>query len=67
MLIDNLARFCGNCVRKKWSAIYHWSNAGKCTWYEFAQEIKTQGIALGLLPRVNLFTAYYIRTICFYR
>ncbi|QHS15587.1 sugar nucleotide-binding protein [Shewanella sp. Arc9-LZ] len=39
------------CSQKQWSAIYHWSNTGKCTWYEFAQEIKTQGIALGLLPQ----------------
>ncbi|WP_157822789.1 dTDP-4-dehydrorhamnose reductase [Shewanella sp. ALD9] len=51
-MVDDFALFLWKlCSQKQWSAIYHWSNAGKCTWYEFAQEIKTQGIALGLLPQ----------------
>lgn len=49
-MVDDLAHFLWQlCSQPKWSAIYHWSDAGTCTWYEFAQEIKTQGIALGLL------------------
>tara|TARA_R100001509_G_scaffold155542_1_gene118097 strand:- start:1215 stop:2096 length:882 start_codon:yes stop_codon:yes gene_type:complete len=42
-----------------WSAIaravpggvYHWSDAGVCSWYDFAQAIAEEGHALGLLPR----------------
>jgi dTDP-4-dehydrorhamnose reductase len=49
-MVDDLARFLWKlCLQKQWSAIYHWSDAGICTWYEFAQAIKTQAIALGLL------------------
>jgi dTDP-4-dehydrorhamnose reductase len=31
--------------------IYHWTDKGSCSWYEFASAIYTQGRALGLLER----------------
>jgi len=31
--------------------IYHWSDAGICSWYEFAQAICEEGCAVGLLSR----------------
>ena len=50
-MVDDLAHFLWKlCLQKQWSAIYHWSDAGKCTWYEFAQEIQSQALALGLIP-----------------
>jgi dTDP-4-dehydrorhamnose reductase len=49
-MVDDLARFLWKlCSQKQWSAVYHWSDAGIFTWYDFAQAIETQGIALGLL------------------
>lgn len=32
--------------------IYHWSDAGVCSWYDFAVAIAEEGRALGLLPGV---------------
>ncbi|GGQ22176.1 dTDP-4-dehydrorhamnose reductase [Shewanella litoralis] len=50
-MVDGLAHFLWKlCLQKQWSAIYHWSDAGMCTWYEFAQEIQSQAVALGLIP-----------------
>lgn len=34
------------------SGIYHWSDAGVCSWYDFAVAIAEEAFALGLLPRV---------------
>ena len=31
--------------------IYHWSDAGVCSWYDFAVAIQEEALALGLLPR----------------
>jgi dTDP-4-dehydrorhamnose reductase len=31
--------------------IYHWTDAGRCSWYEFAREIQAQALDLGLLDR----------------
>ena len=31
--------------------IYHWTDAGQCSWYEFASEIQSQAFAMGLLQR----------------
>ena len=30
---------------------YHWSDAGVCSWYDFATAICEEGLALGLLSR----------------
>ena len=30
--------------------IYHWSDAGVCSWYDFAVAIQEEALALGLLP-----------------
>lgn len=31
--------------------IYHWSDAGVCSWYDFAVAVAEEGLALGLLAR----------------
>jgi dTDP-4-dehydrorhamnose reductase len=31
--------------------LYHWSDAGEISWYDFAVEIQRQALALGLLTR----------------
>lgn len=31
--------------------VYHWTDAGRCSWHEFATEIQAQALALGLLDR----------------
>jgi len=35
--------------RAQFSGVYHWSDAGVCSWYDFAQAIGEEGEALGLL------------------
>ncbi|MGX9463433.1 dTDP-4-dehydrorhamnose reductase [Shewanella sp. A14] len=53
-MVDDLARFLWKlCSQTQWSAIYHWSDSGTCTWYEFAQEIQAQGMTLGLLSQAS--------------
>ena len=32
--------------------IYHWTDAGVCSWYDFAVAIAEEGVALGLLSRL---------------
>jgi dTDP-4-dehydrorhamnose reductase len=36
--------------RPRLGGIYHWSDAGVCSWYDFAVAIYEEGSALGLLP-----------------
>ena len=36
--------------RPRLDGIYHWSDAGVCSWYDFAVAIYEEGSALGLLP-----------------
>jgi dTDP-4-dehydrorhamnose reductase len=31
--------------------VYHWTDAGSCSWYDFASAIYTQGRELGLIER----------------
>lgn len=31
--------------------IYHWADSGQCSWYEFAVEIQSQALHLGLITR----------------
>jgi dTDP-4-dehydrorhamnose reductase len=37
--------------RPQLRGIYHWSDAGVCSWYDFAVAIGEEGVALGLLER----------------
>lgn len=36
---------------REFHGIYHWSDAGECTWHEFAVAIQEEAISLGLLDR----------------
>lgn len=47
MLSKVLWRFVG---RPEVSGIYHWTDAGVATWYDFAVAIAEEGVGLGLLP-----------------
>lgn len=38
-------------ARPQLSGIYHWSDAGVCSWYDFAVAISEEALALGLLSR----------------
>lgn len=38
-------------ARPQLNGIYHWSDAGVCSWYDFAVAIGEEACALGLLPR----------------
>ena len=38
-------------ARPELGGIYHWSDAGVCSWYDFATAICEEGLALGLLSR----------------
>jgi dTDP-4-dehydrorhamnose reductase len=31
--------------------VYHWSDAGVCSWYDFAVAIQEEALAIGLIPR----------------
>lgn len=37
--------------RPRLQGIYHWSDAGVCSWYDFAVAIAEEALAVGLLPR----------------
>ncbi|WP_439106574.1 dTDP-4-dehydrorhamnose reductase [Congregibacter sp.] len=38
------------------TGIYHWSDAGVCSWYDFAQAIGEEAIAMGLLQKMAVVT-----------
>ncbi len=38
------------CSRPQLSGVYHWSDAGIASWYDFAYAIMEEGVAAGLLP-----------------
>lgn len=44
-----LAQALWDCVKKDLHGIYHWSDAGVASWYDFAVAIQEEGLALGLL------------------
>tara|TARA_B100001540_G_scaffold301030_1_gene307058 strand:+ start:2259 stop:3140 length:882 start_codon:yes stop_codon:yes gene_type:complete len=49
---QGLARACWAAAqRPQLSGIYHWSDAGVCSWYDFAVAICEEGLARGLLSR----------------
>lgn len=37
--------------RPQLQGVYHWTDAGVCSWYDFAQAIAEEGVRAGLLPR----------------
>ncbi|WP_445947006.1 SDR family oxidoreductase, partial [Shewanella sp.] len=39
------------CQMKTLSSIYHWSDMGVCSWFEFAVEIQRQALTLGILKQ----------------
>jgi dTDP-4-dehydrorhamnose reductase len=41
----------GFAERPEAHGIYHWTDGGRCSWHEFACEIQTRAVALGLLDR----------------
>ena len=46
-----LARACWSLVQRDISGVYHWSDAGSASWYDFAVAIGTQGAAQGLIEK----------------
>ena len=40
--------------RDEMQGIYHWSDAGVCSWYDFAVAIAEEAVDMGLLPRQPL-------------
>ena len=49
--VANLARVLWGFAQSPTSGIYHWSDAGRTTWHQFAQAIAEDGLALGLLAQ----------------
>ncbi len=47
-LADALWAFAGQPALR---GIYHWSDAGVCSWYDFAVAVAEEGLARGLLPK----------------
>jgi len=46
-----LAHLCWTAVANKVQGLYHWSDAGVASWYDFAEAIQAEGLALGLLTK----------------
>lgn len=44
----------GFAQRPNCSGVYHWTDAGVCSWYDFAVAIAEEGVANGLLDRLPL-------------
>ena len=50
--VDDLGHFIWKlCFQKQWQAIYHWSDSGICTWYQFAEAIQYHALSLGLIKQ----------------
>lgn len=47
----SFARFIAGALSGDRSGIYHWSDAGTASWYDFAVAIQEEAIALGLLDK----------------
>jgi dTDP-4-dehydrorhamnose reductase len=46
-----LAQAVWACVQKKIHGIYHWTDAGVASWYDFSVAIQEEGLAAGLLEK----------------
>ena len=46
-----LAQAVWACVQKKIYGIYHWTDAGVASWYDFSVAIQEEGLAAGLLEK----------------
>ncbi len=47
-----LAQACSYAAQNKITGIHHWTDQGVASWYDFAQAIQAQAIALGMLEKV---------------
>ena len=47
----SLAHVCWKIIESKLAGIFHWSDAGVASWYDFACNIQTLGLQKGLLHR----------------
>ncbi len=48
---EPLALTCWNALQNELSGIFHWSDAGVASWYDFAVAIQEEGLHAGLLER----------------
>jgi dTDP-4-dehydrorhamnose reductase len=48
---NSLAQAVWQAIDKNITGIYHWSDAGVASWYDFAYAIMEEGVALGLLDK----------------
>ena len=48
---NSLARAIWKAIQLDTTGIYHWSDAGVASWYDFAYAIMEEGVALGLLEK----------------
>lgn len=48
---SGLAVACWQLAMQEASGVYHYSDSGQCSWYEFACEIQSKAMAMGLLNR----------------
>lgn len=49
--VHGLAEACWGLLQKKASGLYHWTDAGVASWYDFAVAIQEEALALGLLSK----------------
>ncbi len=47
-----LAKTIWTSVKKNLTGIYHWTDAGVCSWYDFAVAIAEEAAAIGLLHAI---------------
>ena len=54
---NSLAQAVWRAIEKEVTGIYHWSDAGVASWYDFAYAIMEEGVALGLLDKTIVINA----------
>ena len=47
--VPGLAAACWALLEKKLTGIFHWTDAGVASWYDFAVAIQEEAVAIGLL------------------